>query len=272
MPTYTQGYTFSSNEKVTSAKLHQLVTGMTAANLTASQITSGTFTDSLIPQIAPTKITGTANRIISTFNAGQEIAVDGTTLEVSADTLKVKDNGIGPTQLASSLDLSGKTITYPANQIQTSHIANLQIISAKLADSSVITNKVGYRAVTNSKLDIEVPRAGADAVVLIPSSSGACTVNNEHNIASVTYNRTSTKSGVLTFTFVTDFLYTSYRPIYNIWNSSGDKCEMSAYDTQQISSVGLSGFDLTLNTVPGSNYVLDNAYMSIQIIGHLNGT
>lgn len=79
-------------------------------------------------QVTSTKLNDIANQ--ATFTSAAD-TTDNATLTVSGGKLKVKDNGIGSTQLASD------AATDANRAVETNHIKDLQVTTAKLAADSV---------------------------------------------------------------------------------------------------------------------------------------
>jgi hypothetical protein len=81
-----------------------------AASITTAHLTNANVTaDKLAAAIAGAGLAGGAGTALS-------VNVDDSTIEIATDTLRVKDGGITAAKLATTLDLSGKTITLPAAQ------------------------------------------------------------------------------------------------------------------------------------------------------------
>lgn len=81
-------------------------------------------------QVTSTKLNDIANQ--ATFTSAAD-TTDNSTLTVSGGKLKVKDNGIGSTQLASDASVDAN------RAIETNHIKDGQVTSAKLATSAITT-------------------------------------------------------------------------------------------------------------------------------------
>ena len=79
-------------------------------------------------QVTSTKLNDIANQ--ATFTSAAD-TTDNATLTVSGGKLKVKDNGIGSTQLASDASVDAN------RAVETNHIKDLQVTTAKLAADSV---------------------------------------------------------------------------------------------------------------------------------------
>lgn len=104
--TITKGYTFSTNEQVTAAKLHTLVDSATVSAITGSDITDGSIVAVDL---------GASSVITAKIQDGAVTA--GKLGALAVETAKIATNAVGGTQLATNLDLSGKTFTWPTNQI-----------------------------------------------------------------------------------------------------------------------------------------------------------
>jgi hypothetical protein len=96
MATITKGYTFTSGETVEPADMHQLVDLATVA-----------------------------------FTSGDD--TDNASLEVSGNKFRVKDGGVTAAKLATTLDLSGKTLTLPNDSATTAVLVNQSVTPAKLS-------------------------------------------------------------------------------------------------------------------------------------------
>ncbi len=81
-------------------------------------------------QVTSTKLNDIANQ--ATFTSAAD-TTDNSTLTLSGGKLKVKDNGIGSTQLASDASVDAN------RAIETNHIKDGQVTSAKLATSAITT-------------------------------------------------------------------------------------------------------------------------------------
>lgn len=79
-------------------------------------------------QVTSTKLNDIANQ--ATFTSAAD-TTDNSTLTLSGGKLKVKDNGIGSTQLASDASVDAN------RAIETNHIKDAQVTSAKLATSAI---------------------------------------------------------------------------------------------------------------------------------------
>jgi hypothetical protein len=101
-------------------------------------------------------------------------SADGTTLELSSNTLSIKASGVGTTQLANlavtTAKIADAAVTgtkIAALTIATGNIANLAVTSGKLADGAVGTAKLADNAVTTAKIaaaQITTDRLADDAV------------------------------------------------------------------------------------------------------------
>ena len=77
------------------------------------------------------------------------IDLDGSTLAVGADGLKIATNGVGGNEIAAN---GVATANIADSAVSTAKIGNLQVSSAKIADSAVATAKIADSAVDSSKL------------------------------------------------------------------------------------------------------------------------
>lgn len=104
--TITKGYTFSTNEQVTAAKLHTLVDSATVSAITGSDITDGS--------IAAVDL-GASSVITAKIQDGAVTA--GKLGALAVETAKIATNAVGTAQLATNLDMSAKAMTFGTNQI-----------------------------------------------------------------------------------------------------------------------------------------------------------
>jgi hypothetical protein len=109
--------------------------------------------------------------------AGDEVLdlavnVDDSTIEINADTLRVKDAGISAAKLASDavttakiLDANVTTAKLAANAVTTAKIAAAAVTATELATDSVTTVKIANSAVTDAKI-----ASGVDAAKIADGS------------------------------------------------------------------------------------------------------
>lgn len=133
-----KGKTFTANEQVTNAKLHQLVDDATidAGAVGSSQLASGAVTNAKVSDtagIALSKIATTFGALVGggASNVSEEVTV-GSTLSLTSSELNIATTGITSGYLAdgavvadklySTLDLSSKTLTLPSGAVSASNL------------------------------------------------------------------------------------------------------------------------------------------------------
>jgi len=133
-----KGKTFTANEQVTNAKLHQLVDDATidAGAVGSSQLASGAVTNAKVSDtagIALSKIATTFGALVGggASNVSEEVTV-GSTLSLTSSELNIAATGITSGYLAdgavvadklySTLDLSSKTLTLPSGAVSASNL------------------------------------------------------------------------------------------------------------------------------------------------------
>ena len=151
---------------------------------TAAELTGGAFffveegTDNAdngyVTSFTGTPTLGTTNITFSQFSgAGQisagsaltktgntlDVAVDGTTIEVSSDALRVKASGIAANELATdavtTVKIQSSAVTTAKindSAVTTGKINDLAVTTGKINDAAVTTGKINDAAVTNVKL------------------------------------------------------------------------------------------------------------------------
>jgi len=77
------------------------------------------------------------------------IDLDGSTLAVGADGIKIATNGVGGNEIAAG---GVATANIADSAVSTAKIGNLQVSSAKIADSAVATGKIADDAVSTAKV------------------------------------------------------------------------------------------------------------------------
>lgn len=85
----------------------------------------------------------------STAVSDLTIDLDGSTLTVGADGIKISTNGVGGNEIAAG---GVATANLADNAVSTAKIGNLQVSTAKLADTSVSTGKIADSAVATAKI------------------------------------------------------------------------------------------------------------------------
>ena len=151
-----------------------------------------------------------------------DVAVDDSTIEVSSDALQVKDGGITATQLAtdavttikitdanvtaaklaSTLDLSAKTITLPSTFVTTTGsqtLTNKIINASQLVDSSVTNAKLA-----NSTITIRDESSTEDAIALgetlvVAAGEGIDTAISTNTLTITAELATTSNKGVASF-------------------------------------------------------------------------
>lgn len=100
------------------------------------------------------------NGLVGGAGAALSVNVDGSTLEINADALRVKDGGIVEAKLGAGAVTTAKlgalAVTFAKidnGTVDTAKITDLAVETAKIDDLAVETAKLGAGAVTNAKLD-----------------------------------------------------------------------------------------------------------------------
>ena len=214
---------------------------------TASELSGGTFffveegtanaDNGYVATHNGTPTFGTTNITFSQFSgAGQisagdaltktgnqlDVAVDDSTIEITSDSLNVKDGGIAATQLAtdavttikitdanvtaaklaSTLDLSAKTITLPSTFTTNS---GTQTLTNKTIDASSNTlSNIGNSSLTNSTITIRDESSTEDAIALgetlvVAAGEGIDTTISTNTLTITAELATTSNKGVASF-------------------------------------------------------------------------
>lgn len=122
--------------------------------------------------ISPSKISGTIDGDGISRNGGTgalSASVDGSTIEILADQIRIKDSGVTATKLAAD------SVTTPALQnsaVTNAKIAADAITGDKIAPNSVVTSDITDNAITKTKIEAKTnsPTAAVGQVALSNSS------------------------------------------------------------------------------------------------------
>lgn len=144
-------------------------------------------------QVTSTKLNDIANQ--ATFTSAAE-TTDDSTLDVVGGKLKVADDGIGSTQLASD------ALTDANRAVQTNHIWDDAVTQAKIADDAVGNNQLDDTAVsigTYTNATVQVNQQGR---VLSASSGAAYAPGMAYSGSTYSINATSTFASLALHTAV----------------------------------------------------------------------
>ncbi len=127
--------------------------------------------------ISPSKISGTIDGDGISRNGGTgalSVSVDGTSIDISSDQVRVKPLGITSTHLAAN---SVATTAIQNSAVTNAKIADDAITGSKIAAGAVVTSDITDNAVTKDKIEIKTATATAGVgMVAMSSSSGASAI------------------------------------------------------------------------------------------------
>lgn len=123
-----------------------------------------------------------------------DVNVDNATLEISSDALRIKNLGVGTSQLADGSVLEAKIAS---NAVTSAKIAASAVGSTQLADGSVVTVKLADGSVTSSKIvDANVTSAKIANSAVGTSQLADSGVTNAKLAGSITADKLSLGNGV----------------------------------------------------------------------------
>lgn len=136
---------YIADSLITNAKLAGSIANGKLENSTISGVALGSNLNSLSAGngLSMTSYNGSAAVSDLTIN------LDGSTLSVGSDGLKIADAGVGATQLASN---AVSTVKIADDAVTAAKIADGAVDAARLASSAVTTAKIAADAVTNAKI------------------------------------------------------------------------------------------------------------------------
>jgi len=160
-----QGLQFSSNQlalELDGSTLSKSASGLKVASLgiTASELASNAVTTAKINNDAVDKDKIAAdvagNGLGQNVDGSLEVNVDGSTLEINSDSLRVKDLGISSSKLAADSVITSKILDsnvtankLASDSVTTVKILNANVTTAKLADDSVDKDKINANVAGN---------------------------------------------------------------------------------------------------------------------------
>ena len=281
----TKGKTFTDNEQVTAAKLHQLVDDATidAGAIDATALASGAVTNAKIAAaagVALSKISVTIDRLVggSATNTGEEVTV-GAGLDITSSTLTVDDDGITTAKildanvtaakLASTLDLSSKAViladdSIAASKLETDFIDAVSGVAIDAADylifsdssNSNLTRKAQVSTIGSSVAgSIALTAAtAAGAITAWPHSLGVAPPN-----VRLTYFCTAADGG-----YAVGDEVLAYAP-YATSGVPRPAPYSTAQSTGSITLIGASGADPVItNKTDGSSHTMTESKWSIK--------
>ena len=98
----------------------------------------------------------------------------------SISTVKIVNGAVTADKLASTLDVSGKTITLPDGNISSAKLATDSVITSKILNSNVTTAKIADSNITTAKIADDAVTIGkiADATIITNSEQAGHTPND----------------------------------------------------------------------------------------------
>jgi trimeric autotransporter adhesin len=178
--------TDSSTLEVASGIVRVKDLGVTAAKLAANAVETAKIADDAVTAAKLNADVAGEGLVQNGTSGALDVNVDGSTLEINSDTVRVKDAGITASKLG-------------ADSVVTVKIADSNVTNAKLATDAVTTVKVADDAITAAKLNADT----AGAALVQNGTTGALDVNVDNVTIEISSDAIQVKA--ITAAKITDF-------------------------------------------------------------------